>query len=240
MRQNDPDLVAREYKTVDRLARRRLDRTAWLHGEDEAWLLALQAIAEARPQRALDAGCGTGEFAALIAAPEVVCIDLSPAAVEAARSRALEARVADIQDLPFRDGEFDVVTCNWVLYHLPERERGLTELERVLRPGGCFVGIYNARDHMRELWSAVGDPSGDEDDFDCDRGLDELARHFARVERREAHTKAMWVTRDALQAYLDAFLEMVGPLRAPDSPYPFQATRHNCVFVAEKGRDTGR
>ena len=46
---SDRDLVAREYATVDRLAMRRLDRTAWLGGEHEPWMLALAAIAEARP-----------------------------------------------------------------------------------------------------------------------------------------------------------------------------------------------
>ena len=42
---SDRDLVAREYATVDRLVMRRLDRTAWLGGEHEPWMLALAAIA---------------------------------------------------------------------------------------------------------------------------------------------------------------------------------------------------
>ena len=185
-----PDVVAREYADLHRLAGRRLGRTAWLRGEEEPWLLALQAIAEARPRRVLDAGCGTGDFTALIAAPEVVAVDLSWAAVEAARARGLDARVADIRRLPFRDAEFDVVACNWVLYHLPDRARGLAELARVLRPGGRFVGIYNARDHMSELWASLGDPW--EDAFGCEHGPAELARHFARVDRRDARAEASW------------------------------------------------
>src|ERR687884_1106696 len=98
-------MVAREYATTDRLAARRLDRTAWLHGDAEPWLLALAAIAEARPRRVLDAGCGNAEFAALIATPEVVCVDASSAAVEAARSRGLRAELAEIERLPFGDAE---------------------------------------------------------------------------------------------------------------------------------------
>jgi hypothetical protein len=57
-------MVAREYATTERLAARRLDRTAWLHGEDEPWLLALEAIAEVRPRRVLDAGCGNTDMGA--------------------------------------------------------------------------------------------------------------------------------------------------------------------------------
>ena len=230
-RQNDPALVAREYRTSERLEQRRTDRTGWLRGE-EAWDEALAAVAEVRPHRVLDAGCGAGDFARTIATPKVVGVDLSPAIVERARSRGVDARVADIQELPFADGEFDVVVCNWVLYHLPDLDRGLAELARVLRPGGRFVGIYNRDGHMSELWDAVGDPWSP-DDFDCENGVAALERHFARVERRDTLAYTMWETREALQSYLDAFVEMVGPLRAPEGPYPFVATRRNCVFVAE-------
>lgn len=95
------------------------------------------------------------------------------------------------------------------------------------------MGIYNARDHMSELWAALGDPW--EQVFDCERGPAELARRFARVERRDARTEASWERREALQAYLDAFRELVGPLHAPKGPYPFRVRRHNCVVVADKG-----
>jgi hypothetical protein len=54
----DPALVSNEYATLERLRMRRLDRTAWLSGGDDVWLLALAAIAEKRPTRVLDAGCG--------------------------------------------------------------------------------------------------------------------------------------------------------------------------------------
>jgi SAM-dependent methyltransferase len=232
-RLSDSDMVAREYSTTERLAARRLDRTAWLRGEDEPWRLALELIAKARPRRVLDAGCGTGDFAALIAAPEVVCVDASPAAVEAARDRGLRAEVADIERLQFDDGAFDLVTCNWVLYHLPDVDAGLAEIARVLRPGGRFVGIYNRRDHLAELWREVLDSAWDEDSFDCESAPELLRRHFRRVERHEAVNEAMWETRDAAQRFLDAFAEMIGPLTAPIGPYPLKATRRNCVLVAE-------
>jgi SAM-dependent methyltransferase len=152
---NDPRLVAEEYAKIDRLEARRSDRTGWLRG-DEAWQRALAEVAACRPEAVLDAGCGEGWFARLVAAPRVECVDLSPAAVAAARSHGLPARVGDIQHLPFDDGEFDVVVCNWVLYHLPDVDRGLRELARILRPGGRFVGVYNRARHTRELWQAVG------------------------------------------------------------------------------------
>src|SRR2546423_6755032 len=108
-RLSDPEVVTREYATLERLAQRRIDRTAWLRGDGSPWLDALHAIAEVKPNRVLDAGCGSGEFAALIAAPEVGCVDLSPAAVASARSRGLPAARADLEHLPLADGRFDVV-----------------------------------------------------------------------------------------------------------------------------------
>jgi SAM-dependent methyltransferase len=230
---SDHDLVANEYATMDRLAMRRLDRTAWLGGEDEPWLLALAAIAEVRPTRVLDAGCGTGDFAALLTAPEVQCIDLSPAAIEAARAKKLRARVTDIQDMPFADGSFDVTVANWVLYHVPDRALAIAELARVLTPTGRFVGCYNAPDHLQELWSQVGVPVA-ADDFNSVNGPDELRQSFRQVEIKEAHSEVLWENRERVQTYLDAYREMYGPLTAPAAPYPFRATRRNVILVADR------
>ena len=230
---SDRDLVAREYATVDRLALRRLDRTAWLGGQDDPWLLALAAIAEVRPTRILDAGCGSGDFGALLTAPDVRCVDLSPAAVDAARERGLRAEVADVQNLPFPDGSFDVVVANWVLYHVHDRALAIAELARVLTPAGRFVGCYNAPGHLHELWSSVGVPVA-ADDFNADNGPGELERSFSRIQVREAHGEVLWETRERLQTYLDAYHEMYGPLTAPAGQYPFRATRRNVVLVADR------
>ena len=210
---------------------RRLDRTGWLRGEGEPWLLALRAIAETRPSRVLDAGCGNGDFAELITAPNVVCVDSSPAAVAAARSRGLSAQVADIRELPFADGSFDVVVCNWVLYHARDRAHAIGELARVLRHSGRLVGCYNGQSHLAELWAAVG-RSWPEDGFTCETAARELRRSFTSVECRDAQTEVLWTTRDALQSYLDAYREILGPVAAPAGPYPFRAARRNCVLVA--------
>jgi SAM-dependent methyltransferase len=232
---SDPELVRREYATVDRLEARRLDRTGWLRGFEEVFVL-LRAVAEVRPSRVLDAGCGTGGWTTLVAAPEVVGVDSSEAAVEAARARGADARLADIEELPFEDGSFDVVICNATLYHLRDLDAGLRELARVLRPGGRFVGGYTVPGHLDELWSVVGrrpTPDG-ANDFNGGTGDRHLARHFATVERREAAGEISWESRADLQQYLDAYLELLGPLDAPAGPYPFRATRRACIFVAEK------
>ena len=225
---SDPELLAREYSDPARLERRRVTATGWIRGI-EPWVEALTAVAEARPHRVLDAGCGDGVFARAVAAPDVVGIDNAPAMVERARSRGVDARLGDIQELPFEDGAFDVVVSNWVLYHLPDLDRGLAEIARVLRPGGRFVGIYNRAGHMEELWSLVRPEFGEAHEYD-----EPLARHFARVEPRDTEAYTLWETRADLQAFLDAFVELGGAMRAPDGPYPFRTTRRNRVYVADK------
>ena len=236
-RLSDHDLTEREYRTTDRLSQRRLDRTGWLRGEDER-LLALQALAAIGPSRVLDAGCGTGDFAALIAAPEVLCVDSSEAAVKATEAKGLTAQVADVQDLPYPDRYFDAVACNWVLYHVPDRRKAIAEFARVLTPSGRFVGCYNAPDHLGALWSALalGD---DPDDFNSANGGGELAESFDSVEVREVWGQVLWEERDDLQTYLDAYSELYGPLSAPDVTYPFRAARHNVVFVADRPHPQG-
>lgn len=229
MSANDREMLEREYSMSDRLEARRTRVNGWLRGETEAWDEALAAVAEARPRRVLDAGCGDGLFARVIAAQEVIGIDNSAAMVARARERGVDARLGDIQDLPLEDGAFDVVVCNWTLYHLQDLDRGLAEIARVLRAGGRFVGIYNRPGHMDELWSRVRPGFDASDDFD-----EPLARAFASVERRDTEAYTLWEAQDDLQQYLDAYVEMMGPMAAPDGPYPFKVTRLNRVYVAQK------
>lgn len=225
---NDGAMLEREYETSERMERRRHNVTGWLRG-DEAWDEALAAVAEARPHRVLDAGCGDGLFARAIAAPMVIGVDSAPAMAERARSRGVDARVGSIEELPFADGEFDVVVCNWVLYHLDDLERGVRELARVVRPGGRFVGIYNRERHTEELWSLVRPDLDVEDDYD-----DVLSRHFGTVAHRDTEAYTLWERREDLQRFLDAYVELMGSMTAPARPYPFKATRRNRVYVAER------
>ena len=117
------------------------------------------AVAAAKPERVLEVGCGWGELAEWIGrdtGAEVVATDLSPHMVDLARERGVDARIADVQDLPFEDGEFDVAVAAWMLYHVPDLDRGVAELARVLRPGGRLVAVTNSRFHLLELRELVG------------------------------------------------------------------------------------
>jgi ubiquinone/menaquinone biosynthesis C-methylase UbiE len=97
--------------------------------------------------RLLDCGCGPGSItlglAEVVSPGEVVGVDLEPRMIERARVLAGENgvsnvnfTVADITDLPFDDGQFDAVFSSSVLEHLVDPVKALSEMRRVLKPGG--------------------------------------------------------------------------------------------------------
>jgi SAM-dependent methyltransferase len=92
-------------------------------------------------ERILDLGCGDGALTAELVSRgcRVVAVDASPAQVEAARARGLDARVMDGHALVF-DAEFDAVFSNAALHWMTEPDRVLAGVSRALRPGGRFVG----------------------------------------------------------------------------------------------------
>jgi SAM-dependent methyltransferase len=108
-----------------------------------------------RGTRVLDAGCGGGRhaFEALRRGADVVAIDLDGAALgdvermaeamaragEVARGGHLRTIVADVRDLPFEAGEFDVIIAAEVLEHIHDDGAAIAELYRVLRPGGLLA-----------------------------------------------------------------------------------------------------
>jgi len=116
--------------------------------------------------RVLDVACGTGLLThelACKAGPggQVFGIDLSQAMVDAARSRQSPAGSAsshyirmDAQSLEFPSASFDLVLCCFGLMYVPDPERALAEMRRVLRPGGR-LGIAIWGERARCAWAPV-------------------------------------------------------------------------------------
>ena len=93
----------------------------------------------------LDAGCGVGYGSAMLAragAGEVVGLDLSARAIEAAREAApanASFVVGDVHALPFAAGRFELVVCFEVIEHVESQDDVIAELARVLAPGGVLA-----------------------------------------------------------------------------------------------------
>jgi demethylmenaquinone methyltransferase / 2-methoxy-6-polyprenyl-1,4-benzoquinol methylase len=109
-------------------------------GLDQRWRKLAVAAVVHPGDRVLDACCGTGDLAvaSLPVAGEVVGVDFSEAMLVRARHKApaIEWIQGDALALPFEDESFDAATVGFGVRNLDSLERGLAELQRVLRPGG--------------------------------------------------------------------------------------------------------
>ena len=234
---HDPDVVRSEYATEDGL-RARASVYQGLTGPD-ARDQAFDAVREAAPARVLEVGCGWGEFAARMRdelGATVVAVDLSPRMVELARERGVDARVGDVQQLPFDDASFDCAVANWMLYHAPDIDRALAELARVLRPGGRLVAATNGKRHLEELWLLVGrNKSQETRHFFSEDGEELLLRHFASVHRIDRESTLTFPDAAAVRGYVESSIAHKHLAeRVPELDEPLVATRRGTVFVAEK------
>jgi ubiquinone/menaquinone biosynthesis C-methylase UbiE len=135
--------------------------------------IAREIAAEAEPgSRLLDVGCGPGEIlvelARIAPAIDATGVDVDAAMIARADRKAERAAarhggsrprflVADAAALPFEDGAFDVVVSSFSVHHWPDRDAGLAEVMRVLRPGGKAIVWDIAPPHPT---SPTGDASG--------------------------------------------------------------------------------
>lgn len=116
-------------------------------GQDQRWRRRAAQLTRAREgQRVLDICTGTGALAALLRrrvgpSGQVVGLDLTEAMVELARRRVaqVEFMVGDAGQLPFEPGSFDAASMAFGLRNLASHEQALSEVLRVLRPGGRVV-----------------------------------------------------------------------------------------------------
>lgn len=108
----------------------------------------LQNLGDIRGKRLLDLGCGAGENSVYFAMKGAQCVasDYSPGMVECALKLAeangvkIEGHTANAMALDFPDNSFDIVYASNLLHHLPEPEKAIQEMYRILKPGGkaCF------------------------------------------------------------------------------------------------------
>ena len=93
----------------------------------------------------LDVGCGTGGLLSEIRSRKKTArlygVDLSDLMIAAAKAKLSSAdlRVSDSEDLPFKDGSFDLVTCTFSFHHYPNPKAVLKEMCRVLTPDGRLI-----------------------------------------------------------------------------------------------------
>ena len=112
----------------------------------EKWLVF--SMLRSRSGRALDLGCGTGNYTLELKKRgfDVIGLDASEGMLEVARSKGLECIKGDAYSLPFPDRSFDLVLSVTMFEFIHEPERVLAEISRVLKPGGeVLIATMNGR-----------------------------------------------------------------------------------------------
>ena len=138
-------------------------------------------------------------------------IDLSPGMIEEAKQTtqdidtSFDYRVVDAQAVPFDDNSFDLVIANHMLYHVPDIDKAIAEVRRVLKPGGTFFAATNGKDHMLELDKFIFDLAAEHLpdvtlelmsglSFRLDNGAEAIQKHFDKVKMIEVPNNALKVT----------------------------------------------
>ncbi len=186
------------------------------------WLVSNYDIKDG--MKVLELGTGTGELwngrDDLIAkCGKLVLSDFSEAMVETARQNLgkrsnVEYRQIDVQSIPFEDNSFDLVIANMMLYHVPDIEKAISEIRRVLKDEGVFFsatyGEHNFNDTIAEWFGLVGENYDPNHNFTLQNGAAIIGKEFAEVEVRR-YEDSLHVTKiEDLAAYLQSLKALHG------------------------------
>lgn len=194
---NSHDTVKEQYKTSDNLVTR-----ISIHEKYSAnkqgfgnWIVSHYDIPP--DSEILELGCGTGSMwkgnlGLLNNGARLLLTDISEGMISAAEKTLgahenVSYAIADIEALPYKNGCFDRVVANMMLYHVPDLEKGLSEVKRVLSEGGYFYcatfGENGIIPYISGLLKEYGATDTTSKNFTLQNGHDILTKYFSDVKR---------------------------------------------------------
>lgn len=161
------------------------------------WIVSNYSIQKG--MKVLELGCGTGDMwknrESLISdCASLVLSDFSEGMVAETRENIgdyanVTYRVIDIQAIPYEDETFDAVIANMMLYHVPDLDRGLAEVRRVLKKDGAFYcatyGEHGIIEYLSQIFAAYGVEDHINKNFTLQNGDGILSKVFAKVKKLE-------------------------------------------------------
>ncbi len=175
------------------------------------------------PVEVLEVGCGRGDLwwknaDRIPSGWAITLTDISKGMVAEALQNAAKAGMRGVQSgavnveqMPYRDNSFDVVIANHMLYHVPDRQKALAEVRRVLKPEGVFIAATNGKKHLLELFQFASQAASEymavrestDENFSLENGRVQLEAFYRDV-RLERYVSELRV--DDVQPIVDFLL----------------------------------
>lgn len=196
---NDASVVQQQYATANNLNTRITihDKYSTNKMGFGNWIVSNYRIDKG--MKVLELGCGTGDMwknkeDLISACSKLILSDFSEGMVTTTRDNVgyydnVEYKVLDIQEIPYEDETFDVIIANMMLYHVPDIDKGLAEVRRVLKKGGHFYcatyGEHGIIEYLSKILSAYGVEDKINKNFTLQNGYEILNKSFSEVKKLE-------------------------------------------------------
>lgn len=196
---NDESVVKQQYATSNNLNTRMSihDKYSTNKMGFRNWIVSNYRIDSG--VKVLELGCGTGEMwknrESLIAnCSTLILSDLSEGMLDVAKTNVgnydnIEYKVLDIQEIPYDDETFDIVIANMMLYHIPDIEKALLEVRRVLKREGYFYcatyGEHGIMDYLSKILSKYSFVDSINKNFTLQNGYEVLSKFFSKIKKLE-------------------------------------------------------
>lgn len=219
---NDLSVVKRQYATANNLNTRILihDKYSTNKMGFGNWIISNYKIDKG--MKVLELGCGTGDMwknreSLISRCSKLILSNFSEGMIAAAKETVgnydnIEYKVLDIQNIPYEDGIFDIVIANMMLYHVPDIDKGLAEVRRVLKKDGSFYCATYGEHGITEYLSKILDAYGVEDNlnknFTLQNGYNILKKLFLKVEKLEYNDSLAVTNVDDMVDYIYSLSSM--------------------------------
>lgn len=219
---NDPQAVGRMYLTDESLRIRQETHELYSEPKLDFPRWALDSVSWRGDETVLDIGSGPGRYYSALQErfPEIeyYACDLYAGMVQTHPHKKTLA-LADAQRLPYPDATFDVVMANHMLFHVPNVERALREIRRVVKPTGFVMVTTNSIHTMPEFQALmrraitllsppgtanVSVPGQHTDPFTLESGTRLLCHHFFAVVRYDLPRALVFPSAEPALAYLNS------------------------------------
>ncbi len=151
---------------------------------------------------------------------KIILSDFSPLMVEKAKGLlqdhpCFSFKQIDIQNIPYDDESFDIVIANHMLYHIPDQEKALSQVYRVLTAGGRFYtttlgknSLKELQDIYRKLEDKVSFSYSENISFTLENGVGLLGKYFSDIQQRQYVDSLQVTDINDLIAYIKSYNEI--------------------------------